>query len=133
MPIILRPHHLLCIPRFRGEGYSPRFVEHLKGLIDQLVQENQCVIRLGMDDLCEACPNNHEGRCVSEEKVQQFDNAVIQLLALEERLYTSREISALLQHHLTEDRFNGICGSCQWFQMGICKFGVTDKAYKKIF
>ncbi|TCW60117.1 DUF1284 domain-containing protein [Treponema sp. J25] len=133
MLVILRPHHLLCLPRFQGEGYSPAFVEHLKRLIDQLVQDGQCIIHFGMDQLCEGCPNNHQGRCVSEEKVQHFDRAVIRLLQLEERLYTCAEIGMLLQQHLTEEQFNGICSSCQWFQRGICGFVVPKKIYKRLF
>jgi len=34
----LRPHHLLCIQKFTGHGYSPSFTAHMHALTASLRQ-----------------------------------------------------------------------------------------------
>ena len=56
----LRPHHLLCTRAFKGNGYSPVFVENMQRVIDLL--KNGCYITLvtGVDAICDPCPEESE-------------------------------------------------------------------------
>ena len=54
-PIRLRPHHLVCLQFFRGEGYSAPFVANLDRVLACLADEPALVVG-GADDVCAFCP-----------------------------------------------------------------------------
>ena len=35
-PVLLRPHHGMCLAYFKGEGYSDGFSAHMKDVLDEL-------------------------------------------------------------------------------------------------
>ena len=35
-PVLLRPHHGMCLAYFKGEGYSDGFSAHMKEVLDEL-------------------------------------------------------------------------------------------------
>lgn len=96
----LRYHHLLCLPRFIGEGYSNDFTRNMAEVKKRLESEgllangqwNLDALTLveGPDQVCAACPNlvlesgSHvvacsnlaEGKCSSQEKVMAYDRVV---------------------------------------------------------
>ena len=71
----LRPHHFLCIPNYRGHGYSSRFDEKMKAVIAQLQEGSGAEVRItqGVDDLCGACPHC-TGSCCDSEMPALFDS-----------------------------------------------------------
>jgi len=50
----LRGHHLICLQFFRGEGYSPEFVENLAHVITNATESGALVVA-GADRVCAAC------------------------------------------------------------------------------
>ena len=73
----LRVHHLLCIPLFRGAGYSDGFSKNMAEKIAWLKAhpEEEVELVCGPDMICSHCPNcnpdetcgsdgNHVGICV---------------------------------------------------------------------
>ena len=119
--MLLRPHHLLCMQKFTGHGYSPAFTAHLRGLLQNLNQHPEAEITLicGCDDLCTACPHNQNGICVSAEKVSALDAGVLQAAALSERICGTW--SALTEtarsRILLTDAFHSICACCEWYPL----------------
>ena len=116
----LRPHHLLCTRAFKGNGYSPVFVENMQHVIDLL--KNGCYITLvtGVDAICDPCPERVGNHCRSEVKVTGFDEAVLSQLGLERKNYAYAEVDRILESRLTEPVYECICRGCEWKQTGIC-------------
>ncbi len=52
MTVRLRPHHLLCMLTFVGEGYSPAFVVNYRRLAGRLSAGETIEIVSGPDDIC---------------------------------------------------------------------------------
>lgn len=79
----LRPHHFLCIPNYRGHGYSSRFDEKMKAVIAQLQGGSGAEVRItqGVDDLCGACPHC-TGSCCDSEMPALFDSRFLALTGL---------------------------------------------------
>jgi len=117
----LRPHHGLCLPFFRGKGYSGAFVENMTAV--KTAMEENPVIELvrGGDDICAACPNFLQGKCRDEEKVARYDREVLRRCNLEPgqampyRDFVRKVTESILQKGLREE----VCGDCQW--TGLCR------------
>lgn len=73
--IKIRYHHLMCIPRFTGKGYSEKFCENLQH-VRQLLKQSDYTLVDYCDNICMCCPSNIEGKCANEEKVSKYDNLV---------------------------------------------------------
>lgn len=99
--MIIRYHHLMCIPRYKGEGYSSEFCENLERVKASLKDNNYILID-SCDDICRFCPNNINGRCADDEKVKKYDLLVKEKLSKNEALFPK-----------------DICSDCCWFD--ICK------------
>lgn len=131
-PIVLRGHHLLCFLGFRGLGYSPSFVEKMKG-IDLILKTNlEAIIEVvaRADELCLSCPFGTSGKCLkegqeAEERTRQRDLMLLQALGKEEgSCLTVQEIHDLLSRHISEEVMATICQGCQWQGLGYCLEGL---------
>lgn len=107
--ITLRPHHVLCIQRFIGEGYSPSFVENMWKIVNSIKEAPQQSINFigSEDDLCAHCPHNQNG-CVSEAKVRRMDK----LVGLSGTMAWSDAVS-----HCSKLDAKEICTNCQWYKL----------------
>ena len=94
----LRAHHLNCIPRFNGSGYSEEFCKHMQEIKERFLNGEKYEIVDGADDVCRFCPNLIDGVCKDNEKVMRFDSLTVQL--------GTKDISK-------------ICADCKWYY--ICK------------
>lgn len=97
----IRYHHLLCIPRFEGKGYSDDFCRKLAEISKDFNRAEYELVE-SCDDLCEVCPNNINGVCRDSEKVDRYDKAVRK----------SVEAGIIPLPH-------EICSDCSWYY--ICK------------
>lgn len=65
-PVRLRPHHLVCLQFYRGEGYSDSFIANLDRIFARLADEPALVVG-GADDVCGFCPElDSDSVCASE-------------------------------------------------------------------
>lgn len=103
--IKLRYHHIMCIPRFEGKGYSKKFCENMAEL-KPYFEKGEYELTDKCDDVCKACPNLVLGRCITHSKVARYDKAV----------------KACLENGI-EPKPQDICSDCKWYE--ICK----DKQY----
>jgi hypothetical protein len=112
----IRPHHGMCLNFFRGEGYSGDFTEHMRR-VKQRLEKNPCVrLTLSTDEICAACPNNRSGVCESEQKVRNYDRAVLEFCGLhdgEEIDFLSFD-EAVRAKILKKGIREKICGKCCW-------------------
>lgn len=59
----LRPHHLLCMLTFVGEGYSPAFVANYRRLAGRLSAGEPVEIVSGPDDICAPLLSDEDAHC----------------------------------------------------------------------
>ncbi|CDZ53431.1 DUF1284 domain-containing protein [Neorhizobium galegae] len=59
----LRPHHLLCMLTFVGEGYSPAFVANYRRLAGRLSAGEPIEIVSGPDDICGPLLSDEDAHC----------------------------------------------------------------------
>jgi hypothetical protein len=119
--MFLRPHHLLCMQKFSGHGYSLAFTAHMTALLHDLHAHPDTPVTLicRCDDLCAACPHNQDGICESAEKVARLDAGVLNAASLSAgetgswNALTERARRSIL---LT-DAFHSICACCEWYPL----------------
>lgn len=128
----LRVHHLLCIPLFRGAGYSGAFSENMTKKIRELKaspkEEVHLVCRADM--ICEKCPNrNEDGTCGSDKNhVAVKDRELLGVFGLEEGgMYPAEELFQIARRRLTKVEFDRSCKNCEWYQKGYCSYEEYQK------
>ena len=120
--IRLRPHHLLCLQKFVGEGYDGVFTKNLAKIVEFLSSNPETEITLieGCDEVCASCPDKFEGVCTDGEKVIKLDSGVLDTCKLNYGISDSwKNLSGIAKEIFKTDNFDKICGSCQWFNL--CK------------
>ena len=115
-PVLLRPHHGMCLAYFKGEGYSDGFSAHMKDVLDELQKGMNVRLHVGIDEICSACPNNRGGHCEAGDKVAEYDNAVLELCGLENgQIMEFDDFTDVVQKKiLASGKRKEICGNCQW-------------------
>lgn len=94
----IRPHHLNCIPRFKGIGYSEDFCRNLYKIKKHIESGEKYEIVFSADDVCACCPNLVNGVCIDEEKVSRYDR---------------------LSYKSDKNDISKICLDCKWYE--ICR------------
>ena len=115
--IFLRPHHGLCIGFFEGKGYSNEFTANMSAVIEKLQNTDPHVtLTCGFDVICSSCPNALSEACVTEEKVQRYDSAVLSLIGAHEgdNMAWSQFFSAVRRNIVLNGRLGDVCGDCKW-------------------
>lgn len=128
-PLRLRPHHLLCIAHFVGEGYSDAFSENMDRLTKQLAAKPARQIQLcsAADAVCSCCPNRIGESCSSADKVSRYDSACLCALSLREGDCLpwgtlAEQVEKLI---IRPNQREKICGDCQW--NSLCRQVSSDK------
>ncbi|MGQ0665578.1 MAG: DUF1284 domain-containing protein [Nitrospiraceae bacterium] len=131
--IRLRGHTLLCLQGFRGEGYSPEFVENMAALHQTLTNHPESWVEVvaSPDAVCAACPHQHPSGCVlngarSEEEMIDQDHVVLQRLGLKvgSRIRW-QDILEWIRNSVSGDDLPSICGNCRWLPLGYCREGLN--------
>ncbi|MGH7274965.1 MAG: DUF1284 domain-containing protein [Nitrospiria bacterium] len=132
-PVIIRGHTLLCLQGFRGEGYSPDFVDNMAAIHSRLQSEPRTPIRVTdtPDQFCWACPNLKGGCTLRGPDFEQHivfqDRQVLELLGLKAgQEVTWAEVLTRIGSRMQGDMLDGICGDCQWLALGYCKEGIEQ-------
>ncbi len=111
--MFLRPHHLLCTRAFKGNGYSPAFIENMYRVIDCIKKSKAISLIAGVDAICSACPERCGTQCAAEAKVTALDSATLFYFQLGHRAYASAELEAVIASRLAEDIYNAVCADCR--------------------
>lgn len=70
----------MCLPRFQGKGYNDDFCKNMQAIKESL-KEKDYTLTDECDDICKHCPNMIDGKCIDEEKVKKYDQAVKNAIA----------------------------------------------------
>jgi len=134
--ISLRPHHLLCIQGFRGQGYSPSFVANMARLIDRLEAEPDQEIQIvtSADDVCVACPHLDDGDCVRpEQKVDEIDGRVLDQLGIADGDKLSwSTVLQIIDKKVQSSALGTICDGCRWVDLNYCTNGLEELAQRMV-
>ena len=131
----IRPHHILCMRAYSGNGYSEEFKIKIEGIIKEIqayneflqvdnLKENIKEVELVFytDSICEKCPNKlGENLCSSQEKVNLLDFKVINHFNLKEGIYNYKDLEDLVYGSINECIFDDICKECEWYGIANCK------------
>lgn len=124
----LRGHHLLCLPGYRGMGYSLEYAANMTQLHQTLRTNPETEILLveGPDDLCGKFPDSQTGHC-EDLNIHERDAAVLQKLGLQvgQRLPWV-EIQQLIGEKLFAADIPNLCGTCAWRSYGVCEEGIQE-------
>lgn len=132
----LRVHHLLCSALFVGKGYSEAFCQNMREVVGQLWektpegQEIELIIQ--PDCICQECPNlTEEGCSLDNNHVVSKDAVLAEKLQLAiNRHYPVPELLHQVAKNLTEEIFEASCHQCEWYQMGLCRYGKLIEKYR---
>ena len=137
----IRPHHVLCMRAYSGNGYSEEFKVKMENIIKEIKAYNEFLqvenIKAEMnkielvfytDSICEKCPNKlDENLCSYQDKVKLLDLKVASHFNLKEGLYNYSELEALVYNNITEAIFDDICKECEWYRVTNCKDYIITK------
>lgn len=121
MTVRLRPHHLLCLLTYVGEGYSPGFVAEADRIAARLSGGEDVLVVEGPDDLCAPLFGAEEPHCVRESVVTRDRLASESVQALLGRSVVAGARIELNTQSLTQLRLafasgqaRVACVACEW-------------------
>lgn len=128
--IRIRPHHLLCIQGFRGQGYSPTFIANMARLKEMLTEAPDTPVQLtdGTDDICGFCPHADDGICMRPgQRVNEIDRRTLDKLELDDGAQgTWSDFVECIRDKLPPDQLGEVCHGCSWIDLGFCANGLDS-------
>lgn len=121
--IKVRAHHLFCLLGFQGYGYSPKFVENMRFVLESINACPSMPLKLvsACDVICASCPNENECELPDSFlalKIRQMDLLVLEKLGMEEKTVgEAKEFFRLVNTKLKNaSDIEDVCGACRWRQ-----------------
>ena len=137
--IKLRPHHLLCILTYVGEGYSKAFTDNFDIIIEKInsAKTSQIEIVSGPDDICapRLCDKNDKCHCYEDSFTKADLDALNDLqslnmninFAIGARIHLSSDLIHDLRVKFTQGVIRTACIGCEWHSL--CT-DISEKTYK---
>ena len=114
----LRPHHGMCFQFYEGKGYSHDFTDHMGKVIKDFTDDpgQEVCLSVAVDIVCENCPNNKAGECVSRDKVTRYDEEVLRICGISNGdVMPYASFLTLVRVKITDAGLrSSICGDCCW-------------------
>ncbi len=127
--IKLRPHHLLCILTYVGEGYSKTFTDNFDAIVDKINSGHITQIEIvnGPDDICalRLCDKDDKCHCY-EHSIQERDVLALrdignilnmEILAVGEMVGVSPSFWVGLRAAFQNKSIRPACEGCEWFDL----------------
>lgn len=119
--IKLRPHHVLCLLRFEGKGYTSDFVKTLTDLIRRLKEGEAITIVEGPDDVCAPLCGTRYWHCENA-SIYRRDKAARHLIqqhkitseGLRQDLLKNKEDRTLTKQLFCSQTIQKPCKGCEW-------------------
>jgi len=123
VPISVRAHHLLCIPRFYHGGYDKKFAGNMKKICMKIRKNPEIKIKIitgKPDDLCDKCPYLYKKECIQSEKIGKWvisqDKKVAKYLKLTPNsIYKAKDIFNLSVKKVNPKTIKFVCKGCIFF------------------
>ncbi len=122
MTVRLRPHHLLCMLTFAGDGYTPDFVANFAAIVRRIGAGEAIDLIDGPDDVCAPLDASGDTHC-GNASVGRRDRTA--LLALAEAgwpvarrpLVIDGARLAELRAAFASGAIRAACRGCEWFDL----------------
>jgi|SRR3989344_1611815 len=128
----IRPHHLLCIPRFYGGGYNKEFGKNLKKICFKIRKNPNLKINVlkACDDICKSCSYKKDNICKKTPKLNYWilrqDDGVLEKLKIKDNsILMAKDIFNLSIDNITSQNIKDICKGCV-FLKNCVKVGVNN-------
>lgn len=116
----LRAHHLLCLQFYISNGYSDEFISNMDYLFYNLKDEDEIELISSNDLICSKCPNLINGKCISIDKVNRYDNYVYSFIMNnnKDNVIKYKELKKqIFDHIISSNKLSDICSDCQWHNL----------------
>lgn len=120
-PVRLRPHHLLCLLTYAGNGYSAAFTAGFDAIVARLSQGAPVLLVDGPDDVCAPLLHDATAHCRRDSVRQRDQRAAADLGALLQRpiaagalLTLDAAALAAWRHAFAQGRTRTACAGCEW-------------------
>ena len=124
MTVRLRPHHLLCLLTYVGEGYTPEFVDNLDHVARKLLWGEDVLLVEGPDDICAPVLGTEHGHCTGPsvtERDHKAAQAVAAVLGVDVAAGARLRLDAATLGRLREGFASGTiragCAGCEWAEL----------------
>lgn len=121
--LVLRGHHLLCLPRFQGHGYSKSFTANMSRIAKDLAEHPEQLIRVAdkPDDICRACPHLGGEVCGLDDgqsRARERDRRVLALLGKKAGdVFSYAHARELLATAFLAVPLQEVCAECNWLDL----------------
>jgi hypothetical protein len=138
-PIVIRAHHLLCIPRFYRGGYDEEFADNMKKTCLTIRKDPGVRIRVVIgkpDVLCRKCPHRHGDRCMQSGEIERWvmaqDEKVAAHLGLEPgAICKAKDVFSVSMEMVSERAIRPVCEGCIFLDNCI-RVGINNSFRKDI-
>jgi len=108
----------MCFQFYEGKGYSEDFTDHMGRIIRECEANptQKLILKISADVVCENCPNNTEGVCATQKKVERYDEKVLEECDLSEgdEISYKEFIEIVRKRIINTGVRKQICGDCSW-------------------
>jgi hypothetical protein len=136
--ITLKPHHLLCIPRYYRGGYNNKYAKNFKRICMGIRKNPDQKIKVTKkcDDICIKCPHQLNYTCKKRENINHWimimDNKVLKLLKIKNNsTHKAKDILNLSINKIKKKELKNICKGCEFLQFCI-KYNLNKSFIKDI-
>jgi hypothetical protein len=137
--IKLRPHHLLCIPRFKLGGYDAEIRNKTRAIQKKIKQNPQTKVKMiyGPDDICASCCFCINKKCAKEKDlykvIRKIDEKVRKYLKIRKnQIFPAKEIFGLALEKIPNKRLKNFCGKCEFLRFCSAKKGLNQSFVKHL-
>lgn len=121
MSVRLRPHHLLCMLTYAGEGYTPAFTAGFNRIVQRIREGDEILVVSGPDDVCAPLLGGPDAHCRRNSVLERDRVSAGALAALLGCPILPGERIAITANHLARMRAafaagdsRGACSGCEW-------------------
>jgi hypothetical protein len=122
MSVRLRPHHLLCMLTFAGEGYTPEFVANFGAIVARIGAGEGITLVDGSDDVCAPLADTDDTHCTNASVGRRDRTALLALaqaglpLGAQPLVLDAARID-WLRGLFAEGTIRAACRGCEWFDL----------------
>ncbi|MEG9884023.1 MAG: DUF1284 domain-containing protein [Hyphomicrobiales bacterium] len=125
MTVALRPHHLLCLLTYSGEGYNSAFVANFDSIAERIGQGEDIHVVCGPDDICAVLLDEPDCHCLEERARERDRLAAVDIEAASGQAVDTGgafvlDVAALgsLRRAFSRGAIRKACRGCEW--EGLC-------------
>ena len=125
MTVALRPHHLLCLLTYSGEGYNSAFVANFDSIAKRIGRGEDIRVVRGPDDICAVLLDESDCHCLDKSVRERDRLAAADIEAASGQVVDTSGTFVLdaatlekLHRAFSRGSIRKACRSCEW--EGLC-------------